>query len=81
MVVYDQALSWRLIDAAAAAGVPAQHGVYAGYASDGVPFTQAGIASALVGIPTRYTHTAFELVDPVDIDATVATLNAFLTAD
>jgi endoglucanase len=80
MVVYDPELSWRLIDAAGAAGVPVQHGVYAGYGSDGVPFVQAGVASTLVGIPTRYTHTAFELVDPVDIEATVAMLEAFLTS-
>jgi len=32
----------------------------------------------LIGIPTRYTHTAFEMVDPTDIDATIRLLHAFV---
>jgi endoglucanase len=79
-VVYDPALSWRLVDAAASAGVPTQQGVYGGYGSDGVPFVQAGIPTALVGIPTRYTHTAFEMIDPEDVDATVRMLETLVTS-
>jgi len=78
-VVYDGELSWRLIDAATAAGVPSQHGVYGSYGSDGVPFVQAGMRTALVGIPTRYTHTAFEMIDLQDVEATVRMLQTLLT--
>jgi endoglucanase len=77
-VVYDPVLCWRLIDAAASAGVPSQHGVYGSYGSDGVPFVQAGTPTALVGIPTRYTHTAFEMVDPTDVEGTVRMLQTLL---
>jgi tetrahedral aminopeptidase len=79
-VVYDPALSWRLIEAAATAGVPAQHGVYGSYGSDGVPFVQAGIPTSLVGIPTRYTHTAFEMIDPADAEGTARMLEALVTS-
>jgi endoglucanase len=79
-VVYDPALSWRLVDAAASAGVPTQQGVYGGYGSDGVPFVQAGIPTALVGIPTRYTHTAFETIDPADVEATIRMLETLVTS-
>jgi endoglucanase len=79
-VVYDPALSWRLLDAAKTAGVPAQHGVYGSYGSDGVPFVQAGIPTALVGMPTRYTHTAFEMIDPADVDGTVRMLETLVTS-
>ena len=79
-VVYDPALCWRLIEAAASAGVPSQHGVYGSYGSDGVPFVQAGIPTALVGMPTRYTHTAFEMIDPADVEGTVRMLEALVTS-
>ena len=79
-VVYDPGLCWRLIDAAAAAGVPTQHGVYGSYGSDGVPFVSAGIPTALVGIPTRYTHTAFEMIDPSDVDGTVRMLERLVSS-
>jgi endoglucanase len=78
-VVYDGELSWRLIEAAATAGVPSQHGVYGSYGSDGVPFVQAGMRTALVGIPTRYTHTAFEMIDLRDVEATVRMLKTLVT--
>jgi endoglucanase len=79
-IVYDPALCWRLIDAAASAGVRTQHGVYGSFGSDGVPFVQAGIPTALVGIPTRYTHTAFEMIDPADVEGTVRMLETLVTS-
>jgi putative aminopeptidase FrvX len=33
----------------------------------------------LIGIPTRYTHTAFEAVDPADMWATIRLLQAFIS--
>jgi putative aminopeptidase FrvX len=38
-----------------------------------------GIPAALIGTPTRYTHTATEMVEESDIAATVNLLRAFAT--
>ena len=70
LVAYDHALSWALGDIADKAEIPWQHGVFAGYGSDGVPFVQEGMPTALVCIPTRYTHSPFEMIDPRDVEAT-----------
>ena len=78
-VAYDHALSWKLSDCADAAGIPWQHGVFAGYGSDGVPFVQAGIPTALLCVPTRYTHSPFEMIDPDDVDALVRLLTAWVS--
>ncbi len=64
LVAYDHSLSWALGDLADSAGLPWQHGVFAGYGSDGIPFIQEGMPTALVCIPTRYTHSPFEMIDP-----------------
>jgi putative aminopeptidase FrvX len=74
LIAYDHDLTWRLADQADAAGVPWQHGVFAGYGSDGVPFAQAGMPTALVCVPTRYTHSPFETIDGDDVEALVALL-------
>lgn len=74
LVAYDHSLSWRLGDLADSAGIPWQHGVFAGYGSDGIPFIQAGMPTALVCIPTRYTHSPFEMIDPRDVNATAQLL-------
>jgi putative aminopeptidase FrvX len=77
-IVYDRRLSWELIDAAGAAGVPVQQAVYANYGTDGVAFIDSGSPAALVGAPVRYTHTAIESVDLADVLHTVDLLHAFL---
>lgn len=76
---YDRRLLWRLADAAAAHDIPIQHGVYANYGSDASAFFDHGIPALLIGVPTRYTHTATEMVDERDLHATVALLHAFAT--
>jgi endoglucanase len=78
-VAYHHALSWQLCDCADAAGIPWQHGVFAGYGSDGVAFVQAGMPTALLCVPTRYTHSPFEMVDPDDVDAMVGLLAAWIS--
>jgi endoglucanase len=78
-VAYDQPLLWALVDAAESAGLPFQHAVYASYGSDGAALIDRGIPSVLLAVPTRYTHTAFEMVDPADVLASVDLLAAFLT--
>lgn len=76
---YDRRLLWRVADVAKANGIPFQHGVYANYSSDARAFFDAGIMSLLIGTPTRYTHTATEMVDERDVLATVNLLRAFAT--
>ncbi len=77
-IQYDRRLLWHCADLAAQAGIAYQHGVYANYGSDGVAFIDTNIPALLIGIPTRYTHTAFEMIDPADVDATVRLLQAFV---
>ncbi|MFO7166966.1 MAG: M20/M25/M40 family metallo-hydrolase [Chloroflexota bacterium] len=78
-VHYDKRLLWRLADTARAADVPFQHGVYANYGSDAIVFIDHGTPAVLVGVPCRYTHTAFEMIEESDIVATVALLKVFVT--
>ena len=61
------------------AGIPVQHAVFERFGSDGAALLQQGIPTALVALSTRYTHSAFEMVDERDIDATLRLLRAFLT--
>lgn len=77
-IQYDRRLLWHLADLATQEAIPYQHGVYANYGSDGAALIDAGIPALLIGIPTRYTHTAFEMVDPHDVHATVRLLQAFV---
>ncbi|WP_051323743.1 M42 family metallopeptidase [Candidatus Solirubrobacter pratensis] len=73
-IVYDRALSQHLLALAAANGVPAQDGLFAGYGSDGLALAESGSPTALLTVPTRYTHTAFETIHPGDLTATVELL-------
>lgn len=79
-IVYARALNQRLHAVAAEAGIDVQDGLFAGYGSDGLTFAESGSPTTLLTIPTRYTHTAFETVDPADVEATVALLRAYVTA-
>ncbi len=78
-VRYDYALTWRLADLAAREGLPVQHAVFEHFGSDGAALLQQGIPTALVALSTRYTHSAFEMLDERDVDATLRLLRAFLT--
>jgi putative aminopeptidase FrvX len=79
MVHYDYDLIWRLADIAERAGIPIQHGVYDRFGSDGGALIRQGIPTALVAPATRYTHSAFEMIDERDVDATLRLVNAFVT--
>jgi endoglucanase len=81
LAFYDVRLVESLLHAGAERGVPVQHGVYAGYGSDSVAFVDAGMPAVLVAVPTRYTHTAFEMVDERDVLATADLLAAFVQAE
>jgi tetrahedral aminopeptidase len=76
---YDRRLLWRLADVAQANNIPFQHGVYANYGSDAHAFFDHGISAVLIGTPTRYTHTATEMIEESDVVATVNLLRVFAT--
>jgi tetrahedral aminopeptidase len=71
----------RMVEAAQAEGVPYQIDAAAG----GTPTDQnvmqmsrSGMATGLISVPTRYLHTASEVVSTDDIDATVAIVARFV---
>lgn len=73
---YDRRLLWQIADIAQQHAIPVQHAVYSRYGSDAIAFIDHGIPALLIGVPTRYTHTAFEMVEESDIVATVRLLQA-----
>lgn len=78
-IVYDRILTQHLLTLAAGASIPAQDGLFAGYGSDGLALAESGSPTALLTVPTRYTHTAFETIDPDDLTATVDILALLVT--
>jgi endoglucanase len=79
MTHYDYDLTWRLADLAEQHGIPFQHGVYERFGTDGGALIRQGIPTALVAPATRYTHSAFEMIDERDVDATFRLVMAFVT--
>jgi endoglucanase len=77
-IIYDRPLTLHLLTLAAKHGIPAQDGLFAGYGSDGLALWESGTPTALLTVGTRYTHTAFEAVDPADLGATVDLLAALV---
>jgi tetrahedral aminopeptidase len=77
-VIYDRPLTLRLLELARSNDIPAQDGLFAGYGSDGLALWESGTPTALVTVPTRYTHTAFEAIDPGDLQATIDLLEALV---
>jgi endoglucanase len=76
---YDRRVIARLRDIANAHDIPVQETIFPGFGSDGAALIRSGIPTALLGIATRYTHTAFEMGDVRDIDGALALLRAFVT--
>ena len=78
---YSRPLTLALMKAARDAGIPVQPAVFNYYGSDGGAFTRHGLQAGLVVVPTRYTHSPFEMVHLGDVDLTVQLLKQFLTHD
>ena len=55
-----------------------QPAVFNFYGSDAGAFTRHGLQAALIVVPTRYTHSPFEMVHLDDVEQTVALLKHFL---
>lgn len=78
LVHYDHALTAALEKTAEQASIPIQHAVFGSFGSDGAPFMQADIPTAMVAFPARYTHSPFEMGHLDDIEALTAWLCAFV---
>lgn len=78
-VHYDRRIIGQLRDLATIHDIPIQESTYPGFGSDGAALIKLGIPTALVGISTRYTHSAFEMVDERDVEAALALLKTFVT--
>lgn len=71
----------RMVAAAEAEGAPYQVDVYAsGSPTDGnvMQMSRNGMAVGILSVPTRYLHTASELLSLDDVDATVTILTRFV---
>lgn len=79
-VHYDRRIIRQLRDVAARAGIPVQETTFQGFGSDGAALIRNGVPAALLAVPTRYTHSAFELADERDICGMLDLLRAFVTA-
>jgi endoglucanase len=79
MVHYDRRILDQLRETATAHDIPVQESTYPGFGSDGAALIKLGIPTALLGISTRYTHSAFEMVDERDVIGALNLLKAFVT--
>lgn len=77
---YSRDVIWELADLAQAREIPVQHAIFERFGSDGSQFIRHGIPAALIGTPTRYTHSPFEMADERDLDATFELLKAYITS-
>jgi putative aminopeptidase FrvX len=74
---YHRELTYAICAAGERRGIAVQHAAFQGYGSDSSALFKANIPAALVAYPTRYTHTAIEMVDERDLEACVELLLAF----
>lgn len=79
-VHYDVRIIDHLTDIAERERIPLQHAAYEFIGADGEALIEQGIPTALLGPSTRYTHTAFEMLDLRDVEHTLALLRAFVTS-
>lgn len=79
-VHYSVPLLRRLEDVARAEEVPFQHAIMASAGTDGVALLSQGIPTAVISVPTRYTHSAFEMVLEADVCHALALVEAFARA-
>jgi endoglucanase len=68
-MVYDVGLSVGIGNFADSIGMTIQHAIFHGFSSDLKCFADAGIRTALLAYPTRYTHTPFETASIPDLNS------------
>jgi endoglucanase len=79
-VHYDYGFTEHLADIATENDIPFQRTIYQNYACDGEMFIRAGIPTAMIALPARYTHSPFEMIHIEDLKHAVELLQAFLYA-
>jgi endoglucanase len=77
---YNFQLNNLLTSVAEANSIPLQHAVYGIYGTDAGALVREGVAASAIGVPTRYTHSPFEMVHADDLETTRALLTALLYA-
>jgi putative aminopeptidase FrvX len=80
MVVYDQDITNALRRIGEREGIPTQPALYYHFGSDGLAFIRAGVRTALLTFPARYTHSPFEMVSLDDLEQATQLLKAFVTS-
>lgn len=75
---YSFRLNNQIQDVARTHSVPLQHAVHGIYGTDAGALIREGVAASALGVPTRYTHSPFEMLHADDLDATLDLLLAFL---
>jgi endoglucanase len=80
-VHYDVRIIDHLTDIAGREGIPVQHAAYEFIGADGEALIEQGIPTALLGPSTRYTHTAFEMIEASDVEHSLNLLRAFVTSE
>ncbi|MDP9368304.1 MAG: M42 family peptidase [Chloroflexota bacterium] len=76
---YSRQLTDGLVALAREQGIPVQQAIFQNFGSDGAALIRRGVETALLTYPTRYTHSAIELVDEDDLMACVDLIVAFAT--
>lgn len=79
-VHYDVPLTNRLIGLASEHGIPFQDAAFTGYGTDGMMLLMQGIPTALVAVPTRYTHSPYEMIATSDFEDAIRLTVALLSA-
>ncbi len=77
LYAYSALLNDAIIATATEAEIPLQHAVFGIYGSDSGALLREGVAASLIGIPTRYTHSPFEMLHSDDLEWTAQLLLAF----
>jgi endoglucanase len=75
---YSFRLNNQLIDVARGASIPLQHAVHGIYGTDAGALLREDVAASALAVPTRYTHSPFEMVHAADLEMTVSLLLEFL---
>jgi putative aminopeptidase FrvX len=78
LYAYSAPLTDALADTAEEAGIPYQRAVFGIFGSDAGALMREGVAAAMLGVPTRYTHSPFETLRASDLERTVELLAAFV---
>ena len=78
LYAYNAQLNDLITDTAEEAGIPLQHAVFGIFGSDSGALLREGVGASMLAVPTRYTHSPFEMLHADDLEHTVQLLQAFL---